>query len=299
VLTEATGLEELGMTRLSGKIALITGGASGIGRLLGAELAERGARVTLWDIDEAELDRTTEEIGKKTGTMCSGYVCDVGDPQAVRRTAGKVLSEVGEVDIVVNNAAIVTGAPLLELQEEGIKATFRVNVLPLYWVTKAFLPGMVARARGHVVTVASAAGLLGVARQTDYSASKHAAVGFDESLRVELARLAPAIKTTVVCPFYIDTGMFEGVRTRFRRLLPILRPEDVARRIATAVERDRRRLIMPGMVRLVPTLRALPVPVFDKLMDIFGVNVSMDEFVGHAGGGGGERRLQPPDRANS
>jgi all-trans-retinol dehydrogenase (NAD+) len=273
------------MTSLAGRTAVITGGASGLGRLLGVELAGRGSRVILWDIDEARLQSTTEEIRGMSGGRCSGYLCDVSDAHAVRDTADQVLSDVSEVDVLVNNAGIVTGAPFLELPDERIETTFRVNVFPLYWVTKAFLPGMVARGRGHVVTIASAAGLVGVARQTDYSASKHAAVGFDESLRVELARLAPAIRTTVVCPFYIDTGMFEGVRTRFRRLLPILRAEEVARRIVTAIEKDRRRLIMPAIVRLVPVLRALPPPVFDEVMDLFGVNQSMDEFVGHAGAG--------------
>lgn len=271
------------MTKLAGTTALITGGASGLGRLLGAELAKRGSRVVLWDIDEARLQSTVEEIAEMSGGGCSGYPCDVGDPHAVRETAGRVLSDGFEVDVLVNNAGVVTGAPFLELPDQGIEATFRVNVFPLYWVTKAFLPGMMARGRGHVVTVASAAGLVGVARQTDYSASKHAAVGFDESLRVELARTAPAIRTTVVCPFYIDTGMFEGVRTRFRHLLPILRAENVARRIVTAVEKDRRRLVLPAMVRLVPMLRALPPPVFDEMMNFFGVNDSMDEFVGRSG----------------
>ena len=273
------------MTTLAGRTALITGGASGLGRLLGAELARRGSRVILWDIDEARLQNTTEEIRGMSGGRCSGYLCDVTDAHAVRDTAGQVLSDASEVDVLVNNAGIVTGAPLLELPDERIEATLRVNVFPLYWVTKAFLPGMVARGRGHVVTIASAAGLVGVARQTDYSTSKHAAVGFDESLRVELARLAPALRTTVACPFYIDTGMFEGVRTRFRRLLPILQAEQVARRIVSAIEKDRRRLIMPPIVRLVPVLRALPPPVFDEVMDLFGVNESMDEFVGHSGAG--------------
>lgn len=268
------------MTALAGKGALVTGGASGIGRLLATELVTRGARVAVWDINEATLERTTEEIRKATGGSCFGVACDVSDRQAVHTAANQVLADMGAVDVLVNNAGVVTGAPLRELSEESIEATFRVNVLALYWVTKAFLPGMMARQSGHVVTVASAAGLVGVPRQTDYSASKHAAVGFDESLRVELARLAPAVRTTVVCPFYIDTGMFAGVRTRFPRLLPILRPEDVAHRIATAIEKDRRRLIMPPLVRLVPALRVLPVSVFDKIMDFFGVNVSMDDFVG-------------------
>ena len=115
------------MTTLAGKRALVTGGASGIGRLLGAELAERGAQVVLWDIDKAKLDSAVEEISKASGGSCSGFVCDVADPQAVRAAADAVLSEVGDIDVLVNNAGIVTGAPLLELADEAIESTFRVR----------------------------------------------------------------------------------------------------------------------------------------------------------------------------
>ncbi len=177
---------------------------------------------------------------------------------------------------------MVSGDYLLDIPDNEIEATFAVNTLALYWVTKAFLPAMIERNRGHVVTVASAAGLLGVAKQTDYSASKHAAVGFDESLRNELRRLAPGVMTTVVCPYYIDTGMFEGVRSRVPFLLPILKQERVGAAIARAIETDRRQLLVPPLVRLLPVVRILPVPAFDWLMDRFGINVSMDEFTGRS-----------------
>jgi NAD(P)-dependent dehydrogenase (short-subunit alcohol dehydrogenase family) len=125
---------------------------------------------------------------------------------------------------------VVSGAPLLELTDEQIEDLPGQRARALLGDTTVPDGGMVARGRGHVVTMASAAGLVGVARQTDYSASKHAAVGFDESLRVELSHgTAPGVRTTVVCPYYVDTGMFEGVRTRVPVLLPILRPEPVAR----------------------------------------------------------------------
>src|SRR5579875_1960303 len=164
-----------------------------------------------------------------------------------------------------------------------IRHTFDVNVLALFWVTRAFLPAMIEAGRGHIVTIASAAGLVGVARQTDYSASKHAAVGFDESLRAELRQSAPRVRTTVVCPYYVDTGMFEGVRTRVPLLLPILKQEDVAVRIADAIAKDREILVLPPIVRLIPALRLLPPAAFDWIMDLFGVNVSMDHFVGRRG----------------
>jgi all-trans-retinol dehydrogenase (NAD+) len=269
------------MTDVTGRIALVTGGASGIGRLVALELARRGAVPVVWDLDEERLSGVVEELGRLSSGRARGFRCDVRDPDAVYSTADRVRREVGDPMLLVNNAGVVSGSRLLELPDDAIRRTFDVNVLALFWVTKAFLPAMVDANRGHVVTVASAAGLVGVARQTDYSASKHAAVGFDESLRVELHRIAPRVKTTVVCPYYVDTGMFEGVRSRVPLLLPILKQGDVARRIADAIADDRRVLVMPPIVRLIPALRVLPPTVFDRIMDLFGVNVSMDHFVGH------------------
>ncbi len=271
------------MTDVRDRVALVTGGASGIGRLLALELARRGAVPVVWDVDEERLSATIEELGRLSSRRARGYTCDVRDPDAVRSTAERVHDEVGDPTILVNNAGVVSGARLLDLPDEAIRRTFDVNVLALFWVTKAFLPAMVDAGRGHVVTMASAAGLVGVARQTDYSASKHAAVGFDESLRAELHRIAPRVRTTVVCPYYVDTGMFEGVRTRVPFLLPILRQEDVALRIADAIAKDRQVLVLPPIVRLIPALRLLPSAAFDWVMDLFGVNVSMDHFVGRRG----------------
>jgi all-trans-retinol dehydrogenase (NAD+) len=267
------------MTDIAGRTALITGGASGIGRLLCLALARRGADVAIWDLDGAAAEAVAEEV-RALGRTAWASTCDVGDRAAVDAAAARTLTDTGGIDLLVNNAGVVSGKPFLELTQADVERTFRVNVLSLYWVTGAVLPSMVERRRGHVVTVASAAGLVGVARQTDYSASKHAAVGFDESLRVELAKAAPAIRTTVVCPYYIDTGMFDGVQTRFPKLLPILDPDDVVERIVVAIERDRARLILPPMVRLVPLARVLPPRLADRLMGLFGVNASMDHFHG-------------------
>ena len=174
----------------------------------------------------------------------------------------------------------MSGARLTELKPEQIERTFSVNVLALYWVTQAFLPSMTRRNRGHVVTMASAAGLVGVAKQTDYSASKHAAVGFMESLRAELRRDRVRVGTTTVCPFYIDTGMFAGAKSRWPWLLPILHEPDVAAKILRAIERDKAVLHMPPIVATLPLSRILPVRLFDRFMDLLGVNRSMDDFVG-------------------
>ncbi len=162
----------------------------------------------------------------------------MSDREQVYARADEVRGVAGDVDVLVNNAGIVSGRPLLELSDECIERTFAVNTLALFWTTKAFLPAMTARGSGHVVTVASAAGLIGTARETDYAASKFAAVGFNEALRQELRRSACGVRTTVVCPYYVDTGMFKGVKTRFPFLLPVLKEQDVADRVLRAIQRD-------------------------------------------------------------
>jgi all-trans-retinol dehydrogenase (NAD+) len=269
------------MSRFEGSRTLITGGACGIGRLLALEAARRGAEVVLWDIAEDALQRTVAEITALGQRPAHGYRCDVGDRAEVYAVAQKVTEEVGPVDILVNNAGVVSGKRFLETPDERIELTFRVNTLALFWTAKAFLPGMMRRNHGHVVTIASAAGWIGVKGLADYSASKFAAVGFDESLRQELKQSAPGVHTTVVCPYYIDTGMFEGVKTRFPAILPILRPEKVALKIADAIAQDRTRLMLPPIVYTVPVLRGLPLRAFDRVSDGLGINASMDEFKGH------------------
>ena len=155
-----------------------------------------------------------------------------------------------------------------------------MNTLAGYWTTRAFLPGMLDRDRGTIVTLASAAGLVGVARQTDYSASKWAAIGFTESLRAELRASGSQVSTLVVAPYYIDTGMFAGVRTRVPLLLPILKEAKVATQILDAIASGRQQLVLPPLARVVPALRVLPVRAFDVVMDLFGINHTMDHFIG-------------------
>lgn len=273
------------MTQISGSTVLVTGGASGLGRLLGLGMARLGARPVLWDINEAALKGVVDEISSDTGRPAYGYVCDVSDAETVREVAGQVGDEVGAVDIVVNNAGIVSGDYLIDLDEEAIQRTYGVNTLALYWVTKAFLPAMIERDHGHIVTIASAAGLVATARQTDYAATKWAAIGFDESLRMELRQLTTGVRTTVVCPYYIDTGMFEGAQSRYPRLLPFLKERKVVTRIVDAILRDKRRLIMPPTVFAALLARPLPPIIFDAALDVLGLNVAMDNFVGRTAPG--------------
>jgi short-subunit dehydrogenase len=281
------------MSDYAGRTVLVTGAASGIGRLLALRFAAEGASVVLWDVNAQGLDAVRAEIAAAGGTA-RAYACNLADRRAIAAVAAKTLAEAGPVDILVNNAGIVSGKTLLDATDDDIQRTFDVNALALFWTTRAFLPAMLARDRGHVVTIASAAGIVGTSRLVDYCASKHAAVGFDEALRLELRRAGSRVKTTVVCPFYISTGMFAGVKTRVPLLLPILEPEYAVNRIVEAVRRDRRRLVMPRFVYLTWLVRILPVGVFDAVMEFFGVNKSMDEFTGRTGADDTRLSGRPP-----
>ena len=270
------------MTAIHNKHVLVTGGASGIGRLLVLGCARLGATVTIWDLDAAGAENVALEAAELGAAGARAFVCDVSDREQVYARADEVRAAAGDVDVLVNNAGIVSGRPLLELPDERIEKTFGVNTLALFWTAKAFLPRMKARGSGHIVTVASAAGLIGTARETDYAASKFAAVGFNEALRQELRRSDSGVHTTVVCPYYIDTGMFKGVKTRFPLLLPVLKEQDVADRVLKAIQHDHPVVQMPFMVSTLPAMRLLPVWAFDQLTDLFGLNNAMDAFTGRA-----------------
>lgn len=263
---------------LSGARVLVTGGASGLGRQLAIQAASRGAVVVIWDRDATGAQVVRDEI-RAAGGDAESFAIDITDRTAVENVAQRS----GAVDIVINNAGVVSGDWFLDADPRNIERTFHVNVLALYWVTRAFLGDMVSRNRGSVVTIASAAGLVGVAQQTDYSASKFAAVGFMESLRAELRAQRSSVNTLTVCPFYINTGMFDGVHSRFPALLPILEQVQVARQTLDAIERGRATLVLPPFARVVPWVRVLPARVFDRVADFFGINKTMEHFRGRSG----------------
>ena len=261
------------------KNIVITGGASGIGRLMALNLANKGANVIILDINQANLDSVVNEI-KADGNKSAGYICDVGNFNAVEETKNKISAEHGFVEILINNAGVISGKYFVDLTPEEIELTMRVNAMAGMWTTKVFLPEMIEKNSGHLVNIASSAGMVGVAKMTDYSASKFAHIGFDEALRMELKQMKKNIHTTIVTPYFINTGMFKGVKSRFSFLLPILDENKVTNKIIKAIEKKKQRVITPPMVYTLFPLRLLPVPVFDWVANFMGINATMKNFVG-------------------
>ena len=269
--------------KLAGRRVLVTGGAQGMGLLVAREASARGAHVALWDLNAKALPEAAEQVAasrRSKDQLVVADAVDVGDPEAVFAAAGRLGSSFGHVEVLVNNAGVVSGKRLLELSPEDVQRTLRVNTAAPFWIVQAFLPSMTERAAGHIVTMASAAGLVGVPGLSDYCASKFGAVGFHESLRAELRRTVPGVRTSLICPFFVDTGMFAGVRTRFPFLLPILRPERVAAAVVRAIEKDRAMVVLPWFVHSLKLLRLLPAGWFDPIAAFFGIHGAMDTFTG-------------------
>ena len=274
---------------LAGKVVLITGGASGIGREMAFAFAKRGAKLVLWDVDKAGLARTKEDveqasaaaaIGSESGVVYTDRV-DVSNNEAVYAAADRVRAAVGHVDVLVNNAGIISGARLCDIPDGRIKATMNVNVLAHFWTIKAFLPEMLRQNEGHIVTIASAAGLFGSPRMVDYCASKHAAVGLNEALRMELKRAGKTgVATTLMCPAHIKTELFKGYSIPYpwSIFMPSLEPQDVAARVVGAVEHRDAMVCLPFAVNLAIAMKWwMPCEVSDKVMEpTFG---AMDKFI--------------------
>jgi len=265
---------------LFGETILITGGGSGIGKLLAKKLAEEHhCRIVLWDIDFEKAKETCEEI---QSSFISAYKVDISNRHEVYQTAEQVKRDIGNITILINNAAIVPSRSIIDpdsMDDDRIK-TIQVNVLGNMWMCKAFLPSMINNKRGHLVTIGSAAGLVGAKGLAEYSASKFACIGFHESIQAEIYSLGlkEKVKTSLINPFYINTGMFNGIRTKNTYLLPILDAEFVTNKIVEAILYNREIVNIPSIINFIPLFKLLPPSVYYTIMDYFGIQESMNTF---------------------
>jgi all-trans-retinol dehydrogenase (NAD+) len=269
------------MSSIKEKTILITGGASGIGRLLGRKLLNEGAkRLIIWDVDETKLSDTTHEF-KSDGFDVHSYVVDISSANNVIETAVKVREDVGNIDILINNAGVVVGKEFVKHTHNDIDTTINVNTLAMMHTTLEFLPDMIRRGDGHIVNIASAASYVSNPKMSVYAGSKWAVYGWSESLRLELEALGNNLHVTTVTPYYINTGMFDGVKSRF--LLPILDPDNVVDSIIKAIKKNKLLVRKPFMIKITPLAKGiLPTRVFDLFVGkILGVYKSMDDFIGH------------------
>ena len=258
---------------------LITGGASGIGRIMGRMALERGARqLVIWDINQESINSTCAEFESKGNVK--GYRVDVSDSKAVTECFQHTSKECGDVDILINSAGIITGNKTFDQVDiSEIDRTMLINAIAPMYVAREILPDMLRRGVGHICNITSAGGMLGNPRMAVYGASKWAAIGWSDSVRIELQEQKSPVRVTTVTPYYINTGMFDGVKSP---IIPILNPERTAKKIIRAVEKNRIFRGIPFGLHFIRFWQfVLPIPVFDFFFGkVFGIYHTMDNFTG-------------------
>ncbi|XP_035596996.1 short-chain dehydrogenase/reductase 3-like [Oncorhynchus keta] len=266
---------------LRGEVVLITGGGRGIGRHLGKEFAKHGAKkVILWGRTESCLKETCEEISLTTGVECHYFLCDVANREEVYKQAKVVREKVGDVTILVNNAAVVHGKSLMDSDDDALMKTQHINTLGQFWTTKAFLPRFLELCHGHVVCINSILSLSSIPGAIDYCTSKASSLAFMESLTLGLLD-CPGVGCTTVLPFHTNTDMFQGMKVRFPQLFPPLNPELVAQRTVDAVRTNTPFVYLPWTMHALVILKSLlPQAALEEIHRFSGCYTCMDTFKG-------------------
>lgn len=272
------------METVAGKRVLITGAAMGMGKMYAQHAArEKAATIILWDINETALKQTADELTEAGATVVANVV-DVSDRAQIEETAAQVIAEVGAPHILFNNAGVVRGNKYFWETDSArdTEFTMKINSLAPMFIAREFLPAMIAQGeQSRLVNIASAAGLSANPRMASYCASKWAAVGWSDSVRLELEQAGHKhVKVTTVCPYYISTGMFEGAKSA--PLLPILAPSDVVDEVWKEMKKGAAFVVLPKTVLLGEAVKGiLPTSVRDFVAGkVLGIYNTMDDFTG-------------------
>lgn len=217
---------------LADRVAVVTGGSSGIGLAIAEALAREGARVAICARSSGDLDAAARRL-REGGAEVMAETADVSDPASVSRFAGRVREELGPADVLVNNAGVGVFGELEELTVEDFDRVFDTNVRGVFLCTRAFVPHMAERGDGVVVNIASLAGKNFFAGGSVYSGSKHAVMGLSKSLMVELRDRG--IRVLTVCPGSVDTRFFDDPSAPDPDREKILSPREVAEVVRDAI----------------------------------------------------------------
>lgn len=229
-------------TSLAGRGAVVTGGGRGIGAAVAAVLAEAGAAVLVAARTANEVEAVAGALDAR-GHRAFATPCDVTDPASVATLATTAAARLSTVDVLVNNAGIAHSAPLQRIALEDWERLLAVNATGTFLCTQALLPAMVQRRWGRVINIASTAGLAGAKYIAAYSASKHAVIGFTQSVAAEVA--AHGVTVNAICPGYVLTRMTEQSVARIREQTGKTQAEALEAILATSPQR---RLIEPEEV---------------------------------------------------
>jgi NADP-dependent 3-hydroxy acid dehydrogenase YdfG len=239
------------MRQFTGKVGVITGAGSGIGRALALDLAGRGVRLALSDINAENAEATATEARRRGAPEAESYRLDVADRAAVFAHAEEVRTRFGRVNLVVNNAGVAVAKDVIDMPIEDLEWLMGINFWGVVYGTKAFLPALIESGDGHLVNISSIFGMIAVPGQSAYNAAKFAVRGFTEALREELLIGGQPVKVSCVHPGGVRTNIARAARSdqftseelgrRFEKMA-WLTPERAAAIILRGVERDAARI---------------------------------------------------------
>jgi NAD(P)-dependent dehydrogenase (short-subunit alcohol dehydrogenase family) len=245
------------MIDMAGKVAIVTGGASGMGQIIARRLAGRGAKVAIFDVNDEALAATAQESANITALRC-----DISDRAEVESRVEEVISTLGPVELLVNAAALMPSHKLAEHTHEGMERLFRINYFGTTYMVRAVLPGMLARGAGRIIAFGSIAGIALVPKMGAYCATKAAVNAYIEVLQNEIR--ASGVRAHLVCPPAVNTALIDqtlatdspGSIIEARESGRLADPEKIVNAIEKGVARDRD-IIYPGEARLLYLWRAL------------------------------------------
>ncbi len=263
------------MREIGNKVAVITGAGSGIGRALALDLARRGARLAVSDVDGPAAKDTAARCGE-LGAQVSCSELDVADREAVHEHAEQVAGEFGRVNLVVNNAGVALTGTVEEMSWRDLEWIVGVNFWGVAHGSKAFLPHLIASGDGHLVNLSSVFGFVGIPTQSAYNATKFAVRGFTEALRQEMLVAGHPVQVSCVHPGGIRTAIARNSRAEGDRSVAELArsfdriartsPEAAARTILRGVRRDKPRILVGPDARVFDAMPRLLGSGYQRLV---------------------------------
>jgi short-subunit dehydrogenase len=263
------------MKEFNGKVCVITGAGSGIGRALALDLAARGARLAISDI-HADTVAETASMAAARGAEVESYAFDVASREAVYDHAEVVQQRFGGVNLVINNAGVAVSKTVLDIPMEDFEWLMGINFWGVVYGTKAFLPGLIASGDGHLVNISSVFGIIGVPKQSAYNAAKFAVRGFTEALRQELLIDGHPVGVTCVHPGGVKTGIAAAARTDDARPQADLAkdfekmarttPEKAAATILAGVEKGKPRVLIGADAHAIDIMARTLGPAYQQIV---------------------------------
>ena len=232
------------MDRIRGRTIAITGGARGIGHATATALLDRGARVVIGDRDVAQLESAIAELSKRG--QVTGHPLDVTDPESFAAFLDRARADgAGHIDVLINNAGVMPIGHLLDQSEQAVRSAIEVNLCGTLTGCRLVLPEMVARHSGHIVNIASLAGMLGVPGQIVYAATKFAVVGLSTAMADEFA--TQGVTISAVLPTFTHTELISGTHTTAAQRT--IQPQDVAAAVVKVLDKPKTVVSVPGSLR--------------------------------------------------